>query len=158
MKRLIALLAVIGITACVLAQPIFRQAGPSRRFTEVVGSKVLVRGGTAYGVVQDLVFDDAGCITYAICADGDAAYSVPYSLVRVGGERTVIVDVEIEHLRRAPHWSWKGRMPDLTTHSEWSKGVHQHFKVEPRHTPEPKPPAKMTPPPVKTPPPAPKGK
>jgi hypothetical protein len=73
-----------------------------RRASHLLGSRVMVRGGTELGKVADLVISEDGSIDYVIVRYRDELVPVPWGAVRYDiGERvlTVTTDVTPDRLR-----------------------------------------------------------
>jgi hypothetical protein len=71
-----------------------------RRASSVLGSSVVLRGGAAYGKVEDLVLDRGGRIDYAVITDGGDYILVPWWALTVDfQERMVRIDATREALK-----------------------------------------------------------
>lgn len=105
MTRTIALAALLALTGSAAAQPpVPTQPAPQTippatqvppgtpgatdalptayRAKEVLGTRVFVGQTQAVGVVDDIVFDDAGGIEYLIVAEGGKLVTVPWSAAK----------------------------------------------------------------------------
>jgi hypothetical protein len=71
-------------------------AAGTRRVSDLLGSKVSIRGKEQLGKVSDLVLDDRGRVAYVIVRSGDELLPVPWKAVSWNREnRTVNVDVDV---------------------------------------------------------------
>jgi hypothetical protein len=90
-----------------------------RRVTEVIGSPVMLQGQTRYGQVEDIVFDENGCIDYVV-ASADGRYVVlPWAASRFDPrQRVVAFDVTREQLQpliiEGADWATVIGQPDFT--------------------------------------------
>jgi len=98
-----ALLVAATVSA---AEPIPAKAGGQFRAKQVIGTKILIKGDTAIGTVDDLVFDDAGNLDYMIVASEGKLVTVPFEAAKFDLEkRTASVTLTAEQYKSIPTYT-----------------------------------------------------
>lgn len=79
------------------------------RAKDLMGTKIAIRGNTAVGTVDDIVFSDDGVIQFLIVTTGeDKLVTVPWDAAKFDYEkRTAIVDIPAEQFRLIPTYTVK---------------------------------------------------
>jgi hypothetical protein len=104
-------------------RPATVEDGATRRATEIIGSRVTVRGGDALGKVVDLVIDDGGMVDYLIVRYHDDFLAVPWGVVTYSsGDRVWVVDRRIDRDRLRDFTFREGRWPDFRS-ERWRRSV-----------------------------------
>src|SRR4051812_30087960 len=88
--RICALAGFIVASGAVSAAdpvPTTRTAGNHFRAKQILGSKITIQGSTEVGVVDDLVFDDAGNFEYMIVNNGGKLVTVPWEAAKFDVEK-----------------------------------------------------------------------
>ena len=76
------------------------------RTRDLLGSKVSIAGGTAVGVVEDIVLSDEGVVDYLVVANDGRLTSVPWQVVKyTPADRAVVVNVPVERWRTVPTYT-----------------------------------------------------
>jgi len=71
-----------------------------RRVTEVSGSNVVLQGATRFGKVEDIVFNENGCIDYIVVSADNRYVVVPWAASQLDyRQRVVTLDVTREQLQ-----------------------------------------------------------
>jgi hypothetical protein len=82
----------------VVIKPVEAAASPVRA-KDLIGSKVLISGGTSVGVIEDIVFTPEGVVDYLVVSGSGKLVTVPWAVARVDyGKRVVTVPVTREDL------------------------------------------------------------
>jgi hypothetical protein len=85
------------------AQPATRVAGQQFRAKQVLGTKIMIQGNQAAGVVDDLVFDDAGNLEYLIVDNAGKLTTVPWEAAKFDLERkTAVLPLTVEQYKVIP--------------------------------------------------------
>lgn len=69
--------AFLMASTAAAAEPV-ATSGKQFRAKEIIGTKILIKGDTGVGTVDDLVFDDAGNLEYLIVDSNGKLVTVPY--------------------------------------------------------------------------------
>lgn len=90
-----------------------------RRVTEVIGSPVMLQGQTRYGQVEDIVFNENGCIDYIVASADGRFVVLPWAAGRFDHrQRVVAFDVSREQLQplifEGANWPTAIGQPDFT--------------------------------------------
>jgi hypothetical protein len=90
-----------------------------RRVTEVIGSAVVLQGETRYGKVEDIVFNENGCIDYIVVSAEDRYAVLPWAAGRLDyRQRVVTFDVDRDQLQpliiEGNDWATAIGQPDFT--------------------------------------------
>lgn len=82
-------------------------ASKTYRAKDLMGTKIAIRGNTAIGTVEDIVFTDEGVIWYLIVSTGeDKLVTVPWDAAKFDYEkRTAIIDIPVEQFRLVPTYT-----------------------------------------------------
>ena len=87
------------------AEPVVT-SGKQFRAKQVIGTKILIKGDTAIGTVDDLVFDDAGNLDYMIVASEGKLVTVPFEAAKFDLEkRTASVTLTEEQYKAIPTYT-----------------------------------------------------
>jgi len=62
-----------------------------RRVTQVIGSNVALQGANDYGKVEDIVFDENGCIEYLVFAHDNQFAMLPWTAANLNYNRRVVM-------------------------------------------------------------------
>jgi len=94
-----------------------------RRGSHLIGSPVMIRGGTALGKVVDFVINEDGCIDYVIVRSEEEFVPIPWGVIRYDGrERAVTVTTDVTRDRlRSMHFR-EGRWPDFAS-EKWMRSA-----------------------------------
>jgi hypothetical protein len=108
MKLLAAGMAAVAVAGTAAAQTAVRETTTTsttevRKASVVMNANVVVEGGTSVGKITDFVISDGGCIEYVVIDSESKYVLVPYSVIRVEGDRHVVsVNVTREKWRDIP--------------------------------------------------------
>lgn len=88
------------------AEPV-KEGTTQFRAKQVLGTKILIKGDTEVGTVDDLVFDDAGNLDYLIVAGkGGKLTTVPWDAAKFDVEkRTAVLNVTAEQYQAVPTYT-----------------------------------------------------
>ena len=76
------------------------------RAKEVLGTRVLVSATQAVGVVDDIVFDDAGSIEYLIVAENGKLVTVPWAAAKFDLKaKTAVLSISPDQYRAIPTYT-----------------------------------------------------
>lgn len=77
------------------------------RAKDLIGTKIAIRGNTAVGTVDDIVFNDEGVIWYLVVSTGDdRLVTVPWEATKFDYEkRTAVIDIPAEQFRLVPTYT-----------------------------------------------------
>jgi len=119
---------VLAVTSVALADQPARRAPV--RGKGVIGAKVLVRGGTSVGVVEDVVLTDEGVVDYLIVDRDGKLVTVPWDAVKFDhGKRVATIPVTREVFERVPTYTVK-EYPDFYT-TEYRRDVYKYYGLTP---------------------------
>jgi sporulation protein YlmC with PRC-barrel domain len=79
------------------------------RAKDLMGTKISIRGNTAVGTIDDIVFSDDGVIQYLIVSTGEEKLvTVPWDAAKFDYEkRTAMIDIPAEQFRLVPTYTVK---------------------------------------------------
>ncbi|MFL5329044.1 MAG: PRC-barrel domain-containing protein [Gemmataceae bacterium] len=96
-------------TAPSTQQPVYQGQAPAappqvaRRMKQVIGGKVSIQGGVSIGTVDDIIFNDDGCIDYVVVINEGRYVVMPWTAAKFNFEdRTATVNVTQERWREVP--------------------------------------------------------
>jgi hypothetical protein len=101
------------------------------RAKQVLGSKVHIQGDVSIGVVDDIVFDDAGNLEYLIVANDGKLVTVPWEAAKFNfDQRIATVNITADQYRAIPTFT-------TTTYPEfyapvYRSQVYKYYGVNPR--------------------------
>ncbi len=76
------------------------------RAKEVLGTRVLVGQTQAVGVVDDIVFDDAGTVEYLIVSEGGKLVTIPFAAAKFDlAQKTAVLSVTPAQYRLIPTYT-----------------------------------------------------
>lgn len=79
------------------------RAPEAQRARSIIGSTLMLRGGTSAGKVDDIVFSNDGHIQYLVVEENGKHVLVPWEAVKYDlGKRTVSVDIPVDQFRQVP--------------------------------------------------------
>lgn len=78
----------------------------ARRMKQVIGGRVSIQGGTSVGVVDDIVFNDNGCIDYVVVMDQGRYVFMPWTAAQFNfDQRAATVNITQEKWREVPTYT-----------------------------------------------------
>ena len=78
----------------------------ARHVKHVIGTNVTIQGGTGVGTVEDIVFNDNGCIDYVVVNHSGKYVVMPYTAVQFNWEqRAATVNITQEKYREIPTYT-----------------------------------------------------
>lgn len=81
-------------------------AGQQFRAKQVLGTKIMIQGNQSVGVVDDLVFDDAGNLDYLIVNNGGKLVTVPWDAAKFDLEKqTAVLPLTVEQYKVIPTYT-----------------------------------------------------
>ena len=92
--------------ATVAAQAPVNTASKHFRAKQVLGTKIMIQGDTAVGMVDDLVFDEAGNLEYMVVASNGKLWTLPWDAAKFDAERKMAtVGLTMEQYRTIPTYT-----------------------------------------------------
>jgi len=129
-----ALALLLSASAPILADEVPAKGRPGkvvRAPRSILGSRVIVQGGTAVGTVEDVILSDEGVVDYLIVSEGGQMVTVPWDVARFDHEKRVVtVPVTQEVYRKVPTYTGD-RYPNFYT-PEYRTQVYKYYGVTPR--------------------------
>ena len=110
-----------------------RREAPSTtyRAKQVLGNKVTITGGTEMGVVEDLVFDDAGNMDYLVVNNGGKLYTLPWEAAKFNFEQKIAtVNLTAEQFKTIPTYTTT-TYPSFYTPT-YRTEVYRYYGLTPR--------------------------
>jgi sporulation protein YlmC with PRC-barrel domain len=96
----------------------------------VLGSRVLVQGGTSVGTVEDIVLSDEGVVDYLIVSNRGKMVTVPWDVAKFDYEKRVInVPVTEEVYQKVPTYTSE-KYPNFYT-PDYRAEVYRYYGVTP---------------------------
>jgi len=94
-----------------------------RRVSQLMGARVTIERGEAFGKVTDIVLSEGGCVEYLIVSYEDELVPVPWGVVTYNtGERTLLINVSVTKDRLRDVFFRSGRWPNF--HEErWMRNM-----------------------------------
>jgi len=124
------LLAVGALAESQEVTPKGRPATAARYPRSILGTRVLVRGGTAVGTVQDVVVSEEGVVDYLIVSEGGRMVTIPWEAAKIDYEKRVInVPITQEQYRAIPTYTSE-RYPNYFA-PEYRTQVYRFYGLTP---------------------------
>lgn len=100
------------------------------RARDLLGSKVLISGGTGVGTVHDIVFSNEGVVDYLVVSDAGKLVTVPWDVARFDfTKRVITVPVTREVYTKIPRYS-VDRYPTFYR-PEYRTEIYRYYGVRP---------------------------
>jgi|GEM_PF-1719877 len=107
------------------------QANNHFRAKQVIGTKIMIQNNTAVGVVDDLVFDDAGNLEYLIVNNEGKLTTVPFEAAQFNVQQnTATLTVTQEQYNTIPTYTTTN-YPSFYT-PEYRTQVYKAYDITPR--------------------------
>lgn len=148
-RSMVAACLMLAATSWVLAQEV-RTTTEVRRTSVVVGAAVRLQGGVTIGKIEDIVFNEAGCIEYVVVSYEERYVLVPWAVTVVDfGQRFISIDITRERFVQVPTFTrtqWS-----MVTDRAFTQKVHTAFGVDASRRERPGDPKEIKKPPAKEP-------
>ena len=113
------------------AKPVDKDAVPTFRATQVLGSKVYLKGEVNAGKVEDIVFDDAGNLEYLIVDNGGKLVTVPWEATTFNVEKkSAVINLTEEKFKVIPTYTTTS-YPSFYTPT-YRTEVYKYYDITPR--------------------------
>jgi len=129
-SALALLLAVSALAESQEVAPKGRPGTVARYPRSILGSRVMVRGGTAVGTVEDVVVSEEGVVDYLIVSEGGRMVTVPWEAAKIDYEKRVVnVPISQEQFRAIPTYTTE-RYPNYYT-PEYRTQTYKFYGLTP---------------------------
>jgi hypothetical protein len=108
-----------------------QQVGNHYRAKQILGSSITIQNNTAIGIVDDIVFDEAGNLEYLIVNNDGKLSTVPFEAAQFNVEKkTAIVNITPEQYKVIPTYTTT-TYPSFYT-PEYRTAVYKQYNLTPR--------------------------
>jgi hypothetical protein len=121
------------LTACLFGAVVTAEEPTNTHYRakQVLGTKIMIKGDTAIGAVDDLVFDDAGNLEYLIVENRGKLVTVPFEAVKFSIEkRTAVLAITPEQYKLIPIFT-DSTYPDFYAPA-YRTEVYKYYGLTPR--------------------------
>lgn len=102
------------------------------RAKDVLGSKISLKGGTAAGTVEDIIFDEDGGIDYLVVTHDGKDVLVPWDAAKFDwANRTATVDVTQEQFSQVPTYA-PTELPANVYEPSFQTKIYGYYNLKPR--------------------------
>ena len=129
---LAALLLTSGAASAQAPTPTVKVVASNHfRAKQVLGTSIMIQGNTAVGIVDDLVFDEAGNLEYMIVSNGGKLSTVPFEAAKFDLEkRSAVLSITADQYRTIPTYTTT-TYPSFYTPT-YRTEVYKYYGLTPR--------------------------
>ena len=129
---LAALLLTSGAASAQAPAPTVKVVASNHfRAKQVLGTSIMIQGNTAVGIVDDLVFDEAGNLEYMIVSNGGKLSTVPFEAAKFDLEkRSAVLSITADQYRTIPTYTTT-TYPSFYTPT-YRTEVYKYYGLTPR--------------------------
>jgi len=129
---LAALLLTSGVASAQVTTPTVKVVANNQfRAKQVLGTSIMIQGNTAVGIVDDLVFDDAGNLEYMIVSNEGKLVTVPWEAAKFDLEKkSAVLTITPDQYRTIPTYT-PTTYPSFYTPT-YRNEVYKYYGLNPR--------------------------